>query len=62
MKRGESAIERSKREGFERDVMVQVKRDELAKRSQGKGAWYLKKGTSILCFIAITDRLTIVRL
>jgi len=58
VKRSESAIERSKREAFERDVMTQVKRDERAKRSQGKGAWYLKKGASILCFIAIADRLT----
>jgi ribosomal RNA-processing protein 36 len=58
VKRSESGIERSKREAFERDVMTQVKRDERAKRSQGKGAWYLKKGASILCFIAIADRLT----
>jgi ribosomal RNA-processing protein 36 len=62
MKRSESALERSKREAFERDVMVRIKRDERAKRSQGKGAWYLKKGTSIFCFIVIADKLTIVRI
>lgn len=60
MKRSESTIERSKRETFERDVMVQLKRDERAKRSQGKGAWYLKKGMSILCFIVITERLPMI--
>jgi ribosomal RNA-processing protein 36 len=59
MKRSESALERSKREAFERDVMVQIKRDERAKRSQGKGAWYLKKGIFIFCFIVIADKLTI---
>ncbi|PVF98911.1 DUF947-domain-containing protein [Serendipita vermifera] len=44
MKRIESAIERSKREAFEREVITKVKHEEKTKRAAGKKEWYLKKG------------------
>ncbi|KAG8849593.1 rRNA biogenesis protein rrp36 [Serendipita sp. 411] len=43
MKRTESTIERSKREAFERDVVLTMKRDERQKRSEGKKEWHWKK-------------------
>ena len=29
---------------FERETMINVKREERQKRAEGKGEWYLKKG------------------
>ncbi|QRV91436.1 hypothetical protein RhiJN_19454 [Ceratobasidium sp. AG-Ba] len=43
LKRAESAVERAKREERERQVLAKVKKEEKAKREEGKGAWYLKK-------------------
>jgi ribosomal RNA-processing protein 36 len=36
-------IERGEREAKEREVMAGHKKEENAKRKEGKGAWYLKK-------------------
>lgn len=44
VRRTESTIERSKREAFERDVLLKAKREERERRLQGKKAWYMKKG------------------
>lgn len=38
-------LDRQKRETREREVMADVKREERKKREEGKGAWYMKKGT-----------------
>lgn len=43
VRRTESTIERSKREAFERDVLLKAKREERERRLQGKKAWYMKK-------------------
>lgn len=36
-------IERGEREAKEREVLARVKKEENEKRTQGKGAWYMKK-------------------
>lgn len=41
-----SRIDRAKGEKREREVLAQVKKQERDKRSEGKGAWYMKKGQS----------------
>jgi ribosomal RNA-processing protein 36 len=38
-------LDKQKRETREREVMADVKREERKKREEGKGAWYMKKGT-----------------
>ncbi|KAG9125149.1 rRNA biogenesis protein rrp36 [Ceratobasidium sp. 392] len=43
LKRAESALERARREEREREVLAKAKKEEKAKRQEGKGAWFLKK-------------------
>ncbi|KAG8701410.1 rRNA biogenesis protein rrp36 [Ceratobasidium sp. 395] len=43
LKHAESAVERAKREEREREVLSKAKKEEKAKREEGKGAWFLKK-------------------
>ncbi|KAG9100138.1 rRNA biogenesis protein rrp36 [Ceratobasidium sp. 370] len=43
LKRAESAVERAKREEREREVLAKAKKEEEAKRKEGKRAWFLKK-------------------
>lgn len=38
-------IERGEREAKEREALAGFKKEENAKRKEGKGAWYLKKST-----------------
>lgn len=41
-------MDRSKAEAREREVLAQVKKEEREKQGDGKGAWYMKKGESLL--------------
>ncbi|KAG9078129.1 rRNA biogenesis protein rrp36 [Ceratobasidium sp. UAMH 11750] len=43
LKRAESAVEHAKREEREQEVLAKAKKEEKAKREEGKGAWFLKK-------------------
>ena len=42
-------LERTQREARERDVLAKAKKEEREKRKEGKGAWHMKKGGSLVC-------------
>ncbi|KAF8961000.1 hypothetical protein BDZ97DRAFT_1905681 [Flammula alnicola] len=44
VKRAESMVNRDRLDQVQRDALSKVKKEELEKRSHGKGEWYLKRG------------------
>ncbi|KAH9486974.1 rRNA biogenesis protein RRP36 [Psilocybe cubensis] len=44
IKRTESLVNKDRLDQVQREALSKVKKEERAKRSEGKGAWYLKKG------------------
>lgn len=40
---------RTEKESMEREILAKAKKEEREKRTQGKGAWYMKKGESPEC-------------
>jgi ribosomal RNA-processing protein 36 len=45
IKRMESLVNKDRLDQVQRDALRKVKKEELAKRTQGKGEWHLKRGT-----------------
>ena len=55
VKRGESNVNRDKREQIEHDALQKAKQDEKEKRKAGKGAWHMKDGKNKSLSDARTD-------
>ena len=46
IKRGESMVNKDRLDQVRRDALGKAKKEEEAKRQEGKGKWFLKKGKS----------------
>ena len=55
VKRAESSVNKDRREKVELEALSKVAKEERDKRKQGKGAWYMKDGSSFDMFLCGVD-------
>ena len=58
VKRAESYVNKDRQDAIQQDAMMRVKREEKAKRLEGKGSWYMKKSefnvaTRVACYLCL---------
>jgi len=57
VKRGESSVNKDKRERVEQEALGAIAKDERDRRRDGKKAYWLKNGGSRFCFISAQVKL-----
>ena len=55
VKRAESAVNKDRREKVEMEALSKAAKEEREKRKQGKKAWYMKNGTSLLSDVHLKE-------